>query len=422
MHCPLWRVSVSLLVTMGCAVAQTAAPHVLNWPETVARFKAANPTLRAGQLTIDEAKAEEVTAFLRPNPYVQMGFDQITLHTVNNDPYRPLSASYPWAQLYYLHERAHKRELRLESAQGATQVAAGNQADLERNLLFNLRDAFNRVLLAKAVRDLARDNLQYYDHLININRDRFQVGDLAKVDFQRVELQRVQYEADVQTAEVNLRTAKIDLQQLLYDRAPTDQFDVQAEFTFKEPLDTLDELRTSALATRPDVQSARSSTEKARTDYKLANANGSTDPTFGFGLAHQPPPYNTYAGVFVNIPLRIFDRNQGEKARTRIDITRNERLQDATEIAAVHDVDSSYATLQSTLALLRPYKTTYLQEATDVRETVSFAYQKGAASLLDFLDAQRQYRATQLSYINLVGAYFAAANQVNLSVGREVIP
>ena len=177
-----------------------------------------------------------------------------------------------------------------------------------------------------------------------------------------------------------------------------------------------------ALESRPDVQSARLSTEKARTDYKLAVANGSTDPTFGFGLAHQPPPYNTYAGFYLNLPLRVLDRNQGEKARTHIEITRSQRLQDAAETGALHDVDAAYATLQSTLALLRPYKVTYLKEAVEVRETVSFAYQNGAASLLDFLDAQRQYRATQLSYINLVGAYYTAANQVNLAVALEVIP
>lgn len=422
MHRLTWRVCVGLLTAIGCSAQTTPPQHTLTWKETVDRFRAANPTLRAGQYTIDESRAQQVTAYLRPNPYLSLGFDQISLQAAANQPYRPLSASYPWAQLYYLHERAHKRELRLASAQGETRVATANQADLERTLLFTLRDAFNRVLLAKAIRDLAKDNLQYYDRLIGINRDRFQVGDIAKVDFQRVELQRVQYEADLETAEVNLRTAKIDLQQLLNDRTPTDQLDVQAEFTFRESLDNLEALRNIAIESRPDVQSARYSTDKARTDFKLANANGSTDPTFGFGLAHQPAPYNLYAGVFVNIPLRIFDRNQGEKARTNIDITRNQRLQDAAETAALHDVDAAYATLQGTLSLLRPYKTTYLKEASDVRETVSFAYQKGAASLLDFLDAQRQYRATQLSYLNLVGAYFAAANQVNLSVGREVIP
>jgi cobalt-zinc-cadmium efflux system outer membrane protein len=175
------------------------------------------------------------------------------------------------------------------------------------------------------------------------------------------------------------------------------------------------------LATRPDLKEAEQTSDKAKTDHRLAVANGSTDPIYGISGSHQPPPLNTYFGVSVNVPLRIFDRNQGEKLRTKLDIGRTEKLQDAAQIATLHDVDAAYATLQSTLTLLRPYKTQYLKEAEDIRGTISFAFEKGAASLLDFLDAQRQYRDTQLSYINLVGAYFSAANQINFSVGREVI-
>jgi outer membrane protein, heavy metal efflux system len=130
---------------------------------------------------------------------------------------------------------------------------------------------------------------------------------------------------------------------------------------------------------------------------------------------------NTYIGFSVNFPLRIFDRNQGDKLHTLLDIGRNEKLVNAADMAVMHDVDSAYATLESTLALLRPYKSKYLKEAEDIRATVSFAYQHGGASLLDFLDAQREYRDTEMSYLNLVGAYFSAANQVNFSVGREVI-
>ena len=419
MHSHRWRVCIGLLFTAGCWAQTGNPPRALTWQETVERFRISNPTLKAGQITIDEARAQETTAYLRPNPLFNVGLDQASAFTAN--PYQPLNNDYTFGTFSYLHEREHKRELRLESAQYGTEVAAADQSDLERNLLFSLRDAFNRVLLAKAVRDIAKDNLSYYDHLIAINRDRFQVGDLARVDFQRVELQRVQYESDLQTAEVNLRTAKIDLQQLLGDRTPTDQFDVSATFDFMEPVTDLGELRNLALQNRPDLFSARETVQRAKTDYRLAYANGSTDPIFGVSISHQPAPYNVYLGVQATIPLRIFDRNQGEKARTRLEISRSERLQNAAEVAALHDVDAAYATLQSTIALLRPYKTTYLKEAADIRETESFAFQKGAASLLDFLDAQRQYRATQLSYLNLVGAYFSSINQINFAVGRQVI-
>ena len=415
-----WRVAISLLFAAGCVAQTPAPPRALTWQETVEKFRAVNPTLLAGKANIDEARAEEITAYLRPNPDLNLGVDQVTPFS-GNPYYRPLSNVYAYGGIGYLHERRHKRELRLQSAQKATLVAVSAQDDLERNLLFNLRDAFDRVLLAKAVTKIAQENIDYYDHLININRDRFKVGAIAKVDFQRVELQRAQFISDFQTAQVNLKTAKIDLQQLLRDRTPVDQFDVNQKFEFSEPVTTLEELRNIALATRPDLKEAEQTADKAKTDYRLAVANGSTDPTYGISGSHQPPPLNTYFGVSVSVPLRIFDRNQGEKLRTKLDIGRTEKLQDAAQIAALHDIDAAYATLQSTLTLLRPYKTQYLKEAEDIRGTVSFAFEKGAASLLDFLDAQRQYRDTQLSYINLVGAYFSAANQINFAVGREVI-
>ncbi len=395
------------------------AQQVLTWRETQDKFRASNPTLLAGRVTIEESRADEITADLRPNPNLGLGWDQFT--PFNANPYRPLSQSYLSWSLDYLHEREHKRELRLASAEKATAISISAQSDLERNLMFNLRDAFVRVLLAKAVRQVARENLDYYDKEISISRERFQAGDISQVDFQRVELQRVQFESDFATAEVNLRTAKIDLLALLRDPAPVEQFDVSENFGFEEPATSLDELRKSAVNGRPDLKEAEQSLEKARTDHQLAIANGSADPTFSVDASHQPPPLNTYVGVSVNFPLRIFDRNQGDKLHTLLDIGRNEKLRDAAEVTALHDVDSAYATLESTLKLLRPYKTKYLEEAVDIRSAVSFAYLHGAASLLDFLDAQKEYRDTQLSYLNLVGAYFSAANQLNFAVGREVI-
>ncbi|MBV9156140.1 MAG: TolC family protein, partial [Acidobacteriaceae bacterium] len=211
----------------------------------------------------------------------------------------------------------------------------------------------------------------------------------------------------------------------LRDRTPVDEFDVKEEFDFEEPAITLDELRAAALSTRPDLKEAQQSFEKAKTDHQLAVANGSTDPTYSLWWTHNgsfnnPGAYNTL-GASVSIPLRIFDRNQGDKLHTLLDIGRNQQLRDAAQITALHDVDSAYATLQSTVVLLRPYKAKYLEEAEAIRDTVTFAYQHGAASLLDFLDAQKEYRDTRLNYLNLVGSFFSAANQVNFAVGREVI-
>jgi cobalt-zinc-cadmium efflux system outer membrane protein len=418
-HRLIRRIAMSLLVAMGCVAQTPSPPHALTWQETQERFRLNNPTFLAGKVNIDEARAEEITAYLRPNPDLSFGLDQLT--PFNSNPYRPLAQSYLDWSISYLHERQHKRELRLASAQGATAIAVSTQADLERNLIFNLRDAFVRVLQAKAVVSLTKESLDYYDKVLGINQDRFNAGAIARVDYQRLELQRLQYLSDLETARVNLRTAKIDLLQLLHDRAPVEQFDVTEDFDYVEPTVPLEQLRSDALSSRPDLKEAQQTVEKARTDYKLAVANGSTDPVFGFDAAHQPTPLNTYIGFSVSIPLRIFDKNQGEKLRASQEIGRTQKLRDAAETAALHDVDSAYATLESTLNLLRPYKEKYLKEAEDIRATIGFSYEHGAASLLDFLDAQNQYRTTRLSYLNLVGAYFSSANQVNFAVGHEVI-
>ena len=179
------------------------------------------------------------------------------------------------------------------------------------------------------------------------------------------------------------------------------------------------------MASRPDLQAALQAVSKAQSDHRLAVANGSTDPTFSGWVTHNPSFNNQFdnntIGASVSIPLRVFDRNQGEKARTEIDIRHAERQREAAEAQIYNDVDSAYYTLVSVTNQLKPFKETYLKVAADVRDTTSFSFQHGQASLIDYLDAQRDYRQTQVSYINLVGSFLTAAGQLNLAVGREVI-
>jgi cobalt-zinc-cadmium efflux system outer membrane protein len=401
------------------------AQRALTWQEVRDRFVASNPTLSAAQLNVDEARAQEVTAYLRPNPELTFAQDGTQL-TPYQGVWRPFGGTQLTTNFSYLHERGNKRELRLESSQKNTLITDSQRADQERNLLFNLRNAFVQALQAKAVLGVARESLEYYDKLLAVNRDRFQAGDIAQVDLDRLELQRQQFESDVQSAETNVRTAKIQLLALMNDRTPVAQFDVTGPFDFQEPLVTLDDLHDQALAVRPDLRAAAQSLDKAKTDYRLAIANGTTDPTFAGWYSRNPSFNNPYdfntLGLSVNFPLRIFDKNQGEKARTRIDIRRNDRLETAARAQVLSDVDSAFVTLNSNLSLLRPYKTKYLELAARVRETISFSYAHGGASLLDFLSAQNEYRTVQLSYLNLVAAFLNAANQLNLAVGREVIP
>jgi cobalt-zinc-cadmium efflux system outer membrane protein len=410
---------VSRTILIGGLLPSLAlAQKTLTWQQVRDQFEAANPTLRAGRTGIDEARAQEITAHLRPNPTMTGTLDQIDPFTP--DPYRPLTYALPYVSVGYLHERDGKRDLRLESAQKGTALAASQLADQERTLLFNLRNAFVQTLQQKAVVALANENLAYYDRFLAVSSDRYKAGDIAQVDLDRLELQRVQFETDLQSALVNLRTAKIQLLALLDDRTAIDLFDVTGPFEFTEQIVTLEELHRIALANRPDLKAALQAVDKARTDHRLAVANGSTDPTFSMDVARNPP-IPAYFGISVTIPLRVFDRNQGEKARTQLDIQRNQRLEDATRAQVFNDTDSAFATLNSTRVLLRAYKTRYLEQATRVRDTVSFAYQHGGASLLDFLSAQNDYRSVQLNYLNLVGAYMTAASQLNMAAGTEVI-
>jgi cobalt-zinc-cadmium efflux system outer membrane protein len=417
---PCFFVFVGLMLLGTLANAQTG----YTWDQIKSKFEAANPTLQADEISVQETKAQEITAYLRPNPQFTLSTDGTQIAPYQG-VWKPTTGTQVSPNFSYLHERQHKRELRLESAQEGTQIVTFQHRDLERNLLFNLRSMFVQTLQAKAILELARQELDYYDQIIDISRARYRAGDLAQIDMDRIELQRVQYESDLQTAQVNLRTSKIQLLQLLNDRTPVDQFDVQGPFAFSDQLQPLETFRQIGLDDRPDLKAALESVQQATTNHKLAIANGSTDPTFGAWYTYNPSFNNPYAhqtlGASVSIPLRIFDRNQGEKQRTELDIDRNKRLTDAMSAQVFSDVDSAYAQVNSNVVLLRPYKEKYLAQAVRVRETVTYAYQNGGASLMDFLNAQSDYRNVQLAYLQLIGSYLMAASQLNLAVGREVI-
>ena len=407
----------SCLCILAAFAGSSQAQKQLSWNEVRERFELNNPNLLAGKLNIEESRANEVTAGLRPNPQLNFVTDQYQIfHPSRIDLLGNAQITPTVSQLF---ERRRKRELRAESARYSTSIAGTDQADLVRNLLFNLRDAFTRALQQQSLLELAQQNIQYYDRVIETSRIRLQAGDISRSDFARIELQRQQFESDLINAQVNLRTAKIGLLALMNEKNPIDSFTVTGDFDFHPIAILLADVRQAALDSRPDLRSAATAVNKARTDNRLAFANGSVDPIAG--LEYQRTAGFDTLGLNVTIPLRIFDRNQGEKARTAIEIHRAERSREAIETALLRDVDSGYATLQSVNDILRPYREKYLPEAVEVRDYVEFAYKNGAASLLDFLDAQKSYRDTQLNYRNLVGNYLSAVNQLNLAVGREVI-
>jgi cobalt-zinc-cadmium efflux system outer membrane protein len=400
------------------------AQQALTWDQVRAKFEAVNPAMKADADNVDEMKAEEITAFLRPNPQFSLLADgtQIARH---DGAWTPFKGTYEQPNFSYLHEREHKRELRLESAQEGTRITQSEHEDLDRNMVFALRTAFVGTLQAKFILDLARADLDYYDKIIDISRTMFKAGAIGQIDLDRIELLRVQYESEIETAIVNLRTAKIQLLQMLNDRTPVDQFDVTGPFDFSDNLQPLDTYRDAALAARPDLQAALQTIQQSQTNHKLAVANGSADPTFAgwytYNASTNNPNGPQTLGASVSIPLRIFDKNQGEKKRTLIDIDRSQQASEATRAQVFSDVDTAYELVRSNIALLKPYKAKYNDQALRVRDTVTFAYEHGGASLMDFLNAQSDYRQVQLAYAQLIGAYLTAAGQLNLAVVSEAM-
>jgi cobalt-zinc-cadmium efflux system outer membrane protein len=415
------RVAATVLLLFA---AYCQAQESLTWDQVKSEFESKNPALKADTLNVDEMRAEEITAYLRPNPQFTASADgtQIAPH---DGVWEPFKGTDVIPTLSYLHEREHKRELRLQSAKEGTQIAESQHQDLIRTLEFTLRTAFVNTLQAKAILDLAKADLEYYDRIIQISRDRFRAGDIAQIDLDRIELVRVQYETEIQTSIVNLRTAKIQLLQLLNERTPVEQFDVSGPFDFSDNLKALDEIRQTALDARPDLRAALQTIQQSQTNHKLAISNGSTDPTFSgwytWNASNNNPSATQTIGASVNIPLRIFDHNQGEKQRTLIDISRSQQTSEATRAQVFGDVDSAYAQVESDITLLKPYKEKYKDQATRVRDTITYSYQHGGASLMDFISAQSNYRAVQEAYLQLIGSYLNAGAQLNLAVGREVI-
>jgi cobalt-zinc-cadmium efflux system outer membrane protein len=418
------KLNLPLLLATGMLVTDLRAQTALTWQQVKDEFEAANPTLKAAQASISESRANEITAHLKPNPDVSLASDGFQL-APNQGVWQPVGGVVLTPGASYLIERGNKRNLRYAAAKESTSIAASNYLDQERSMLFTLRSAFVQTLQAKAVLQNARENLDYWDRELMVNRTRLNAGDIAQVDLNRLQLQRFQFESDLENATVNLQTAKIQLRELLNDNTPLERFDVTGPFDFAPRLASLQEFEKAAIETRPDLKAAYQNVELARREHSLAIANGSWDPTVSGWYSHNASFSNTFAnntvGGSVSIPLRIHDRNQGEKARTQLDIGRNERLKDAALATVLSDVETAYRTLGGVVGLLQT-RETYLKLAESNRNTLRFSYLNGGASLLDYLDTEKTYRDTRLQFINLVGSYLTATAQMNMAVGREVIP
>jgi len=423
--CSLTLVLVSFGVTVPLpALAQasrTQGPVKITLDEAVQMALARNHTLLAARTTIQQSEAEEVTANLRPNPLLLgdaqflpvFNWDQFNSDYINNLAQFDLGVS-------YLFERGKKRQHRLQAAKDQTAVARSTVADNERTLTFQVASEFVSVQLAESTLDLARQDLKSFQDTVDINRERYRAGDISKDDYLKIELQLLQFQMDESQARLARAQALSDLRQLVgYESVPAD-YDVAGDLDYQALHANLEDLQMKALASRPDLRAAQQGVTAATSQYQLQKAIAKVDFTGQINYTH----INDLSTIslFGNVPLPVFNRNQGEIARARFLITQAQEQEKATTDQVLTDVRDAFAGLESNDEVIRLYRSGYLDQAQEDRDISQYAYQRGAASLLDFLDAERSYRAAQLGYRQALASYTTALEQLREAVGTRNLP
>lgn len=375
-----------------------------------------NPTLLSAEQHLQATKASEATASLRQNPNFQLLGQGVTLPKVNNKGGNPYFYS---ASVSRLFERGNKRGIRMEIANDTTSVTASQLEDLKRSLNLAVKEAFTQMLLAKEALHLADSNLTEYRKEVELNRERLKAGDISPTDFQRIDLQLAGFESDYENAKLALTQSSDALQVLLGYDQPRSNFDISGSLTAPDVPETVDQLQQQALNARPDYLAAKQSVDLAKANVKMADADATTDPTLA--AEYEKSGADNTFGASVNIPLRIFDRNQGERQRTRFEVQSSQLAEQAARNQVVSDVDQAWAGYTSALAQARRYNSHYLKESEDVRTNMEYSFRHGAATLLDYLDALREYRQTHLDALNANAQVWLAIHQLSYATATEVV-
>ncbi len=411
------------LPALRMARPQTPAnlPKLISKDDAVRIALAYNQSLRAQRLNIDEQKAEEITALLKPNPTFSTLVDTIPIFSPSTIRFNTQIYS---EGLSYTVERGGKRVKRGVVAKDNTQAAAQTVTDNERTLRFQVVQAFINVVLAKSVLQLAKDDLANFSQEVELNHARLVAGDLAEGDYLKFSIQKLQFEQDVTTAQLGLVQAKATLRQQLGYQSVADDFDVTGTLTHNKHSITLDDLQKQALANRPDLQSAHTGVKLANDTVSLAYGNRAKDWTWGTDYTYQSignSGIGNAIGFSLSFDLPIHDRNQGEIARSQVTVRQSVETESSTQVGVMTDVVNAFYGLQSNEEIVTLYESGYLDQATQSRDISTYAYQRGAATILDVLDAERSYRATQLAYRQALAAHMIAAEQVNEAVGTQVV-
>ncbi|MDE1176271.1 MAG: TolC family protein [Edaphobacter sp.] len=405
-------------VPASSASQTPVSPGPLTLSQAVARALAANPTLQSAQQHVSAIAANKITAGLRQNPTLTLYGQGISLPETPDSPSgNPFFYS---ANVSRLFERGQKRRWRLDSATAASDSIQSQFRDQQRQLVLNVRQAFTNMLLAKESLAVAKENLTDYHKTVQLSQSRLDAGDITRTDFERIDLQQAQFEADADNAELGRQQASAQLQTLLGVDRPSPDFDVTGTLE-TPPLNLTEaEAENQALTTRPDYQAARQALAQSEAEAKLAIAGGKVDPTVGG--EYDRNGINNSFGLSLAVPLRIFDRNQGEKERTKYEVDSSRSTVTAARNQVVSDVDQAWMALDTAQRLAKRYSGHYADEAGRVRDNLQFSYRNGNSTLLDYLSALRDYRAVRLSSLNANAQVWLALHQLSFATATDIIP
>jgi outer membrane protein, heavy metal efflux system len=406
------------LLAGGCFAQGTS---LISLDQAISLALAHNHALKAARTQIAQSQAEEITANLRPNPTLGADAqfipifepDQFSTDTLNQEQQFDIG-------LGYLFERGHKRQRRLQAARDVTAVTGAQITDMERSLTFNVGQQFVNVLLAESTLQFAERDLKSFQQTVDIGQEQYKAGAISEGDFLKIKLQLLQFQTDVSAAQLARVQALSDLRQLLGYEAVPQNYDVIGDLAYQPLKGSVEDFQAKALQLRPDLRAAELGVTAAESQIRLAQANGKQDITGTADYTHTGGL--STASLFFSMPLPIFDRNQGEIARTRYALTQAQETQRSASEGVMTDVADAYEAVKSNQEVIQLYTSGYLKQAKDSRDISEYAYHRGAASLLDFLDAERSYRSTQLAYRQALASYMTALEQLKQAVGTRNLP
>ncbi len=406
----------------GFVDAQQPPPAIrIDLTQAIHLALAHNHSLKASETQITQSQADEVTASLRPNPVLTWDSLFVPLFSPSQLNRSYLNNVTEFDALFaYTFERGHKRRARIRAAQDQTQVVRSEVQDNERSLTFDVAQQFIGVLLAKSTLALARQDLSSFQQTLKVSEERYKKGAISEGDLLKIKLQMLQFQSDVSAAELAHEQALAGLRQLLgYDAVPSN-YDVIGTLAYTPLHGNKEDMQSLALNMRPDLKAAKESVTAAKSNYLLAKANGKRDLTASAGYTRVGAANN--ASFIFNIEIPIFDRNQGNIAHAHAAITQSQEEEIATQDAVMSDVSTAFDAVKTGEQVVQLYQSGYLNEAKDSLDISRYAYQRGAVSLLDFLDAERSYRNTQIAYRQTLAAYMLAQEQLREAVGTRRLP